>query len=91
MDAENIYQMFNRNGGAGFFVKRDSWGHPRTLARVLSVAGKTVGSIDGVPPYFGNPVVIADVAYQGKVQRDKLTCPGTYAYREVPRPDWWRD
>jgi hypothetical protein len=25
MAAENLYQMFTRMGGAGFFVKRDSW------------------------------------------------------------------
>jgi hypothetical protein len=89
--AENIYQMFIRCGRAGFFVKRDSWGHPQTLARVVSVGGKEEGLLDGVAPYYGNPVVIADVAYQGRIQREKLSSPGTYAYVEIPRPYWWRD
>ena len=89
MSAENIYQMFVRHGRAGFFVKRDSWGDPRTLAKVISVGGKEEGPLDGKGPYFGNPVVIADIAYQGRIQRGKLSSPGTYAYFKIPRPDWW--
>jgi hypothetical protein len=30
-----------RLSGAGFYVKRNSWSHPRAAARVISVGGLT--------------------------------------------------
>jgi hypothetical protein len=50
MSAENIFQMYTRLGGAGFFVKRNSWSHPRATARVVSVGGLTSGPLPGPPP-----------------------------------------
>jgi hypothetical protein len=47
MGAENIYQMFTRLGGAGFFVKRNGWTHPRAAARVMAVRGLTDGALPG--------------------------------------------
>jgi hypothetical protein len=96
MAAENIYQMFTRLGAAGFFVKRDSWSHPRTVARVVSVGGLTSGDLPGLPPYH-QPLgakklkVIAEISYQGApAQLEELTSPGTFAYTMIERPDWWR-
>jgi hypothetical protein len=89
MPAENIYQMFARHGRAGFFVKRDSWTHPQTAAQIVSVGGMEAGLLPGDPPYYKNPVVIADVTYQGRIKREKLSSAGTYAYTEIGRPEWW--
>jgi len=87
----NVYQMFDRVGGAGFFVRRNSWRHPRTVARVVSVAGLRSGTLPGAPPYHGNPPVEVVVSYQGQVRRERLRCPGSYAYELVPRPPWWHE
>lgn len=96
MGSENIYQMYTRLGGAGFFVKRDSWSHPGTAARVVSIGGLTTGLLPGKPPYhnqggkLGSPKVIAEISYQGASPRqEELTCPGTYAYTQIDRPQWW--
>jgi hypothetical protein len=86
---ENIYQMYVRVGKAAFFVKRNGWSHPYTVARVLSVGGLTQGPLVGDPPYFSNLVVLADMSYQGRICRERLRCPGTYAYLEVSDPKWW--
>ena len=86
--AENIYQMYVRRGDVGFFVKRNSWTHPRSLARVVEIGGALGGVLPGCAPYFGNPKVIAEILYQARMTRGALSRPGTYAYREVERPDW---
>jgi hypothetical protein len=36
MSAENIFQMYTRLGSVDFFVKRNSWSHPRAAARIVS-------------------------------------------------------
>lgn len=89
MAEENIYQIFIRHGKAGFFVRRNSWTHPRTVAQIVSVGGRESGPLEGAPPYYKSPEVIADISYQGRLSREKLTSPGTYAYIEIQRPDWW--
>lgn len=97
MPVENIYQMFTRLGAAGFFVKRNSWSHPRTVARVISVGGLTSGPLPGSPPYHQPPgskplVVMATISYQGApAKREVLTSPGTYAYTLIDRPVWWNE
>src|ERR1700730_955000 len=97
-DVENIYQMFTRLGGAGFFVKRDSWTHARTAAKVISVGGLTGGALPGTPPYHADGpgrkklVVQAAISYQGQPPRiEELTSPGTYAYTVIDRPAGWID
>jgi hypothetical protein len=75
--------------GPGFFVKRLSWSHPRTIARIAFVDRGIVAMLRYPPPYFGNPAVWADVAYQGVIRRQALDSPGTYSYRQVDRPTWW--
>jgi hypothetical protein len=55
MSTENIYQMFLRLGGAGFYVKRNSWSHPRAAARAISVGGLTNGALPGLAPYHQPP------------------------------------
>lgn len=96
MERENIYQMYTRLGGAGFFVKRDSWSHPKTVARIVSIGGLTTEPLPGKPPYhnqggkLGSPKVLAEVSYQGQASKaEELSCPGTYAYQIIERPEWW--
>jgi hypothetical protein len=96
MERQNLYQMYTRLNGAGFFVKRDSWSHPKTVARVVSIGGLTTEPLPGEPPYhnqggkLGSPKVIAEICYQGAApRRQELTCPGTYAYTQIDPPEWW--
>ena len=97
MAAENIFQMFTRLGGAGFFVKRNSWSHPRAAARVISVGGLTSGALPGPPPYHQPPgakklVALAAISYQGESARiQELTSPGTFAYTLIERPSGWQE
>ena len=96
MDRENIYQMYTRLGGAGFFVRRNSWSHPQAAARIISVGGLTTGLLPGDSPYhhqgpkLGYPKVLAEISYRGEPpQTQELSSPGTYAYTNIKRPDWW--
>lgn len=89
VDRENIYQMCVRNRGVGFFVKRASWGHAMTVARIASVEGGLLEMLRRPAPYFRNPVVWCDLALRGAIGRQILPCPGTYSYRQVDRPEWW--
>lgn len=84
--------MFHRIGDVGFFVKRNSWTHPKTVAKVISVGGKRHPPLDGEPPYYNRQNVTAIASYQGnRTLLEDLSCPGTYAYEQVDRPDWWVD
>lgn len=95
MPSENIFQMFTRHGGAGFFVKRNSWSHPFTVAQVLSIDGLASPPLPGKPPYYNKPnhrplQVLAKISYQGATPREEeLTSPGTFAYSMIERPSWW--
>jgi len=97
MGTENIYQMFTRLGGAGFFVKRNSWSHPRAAVRVISVGGLTNGALPGLPPYHQPPgakklIAMAAISYRGEpAQVQELTSPGTFAYTWIERPPWWQE
>jgi hypothetical protein len=97
MPVENIYQMFTRLGGAGVFVKRDRWSHPRTVAKVISVGGLTSGSLPGLPPYHQPPgakklIAMAGISCQGEPAKIReLTNPGTFAYIVIEGPTWWPD
>lgn len=98
MSDENIYQMFTRLGGAGFFVKRNSWSHPQAAARVISVGGLLAsGTLPGSPPYHQPPgakklPVLAAISYRGESARvQELTSPGTFAYTLIEQPPWWRE
>lgn len=93
MNRENVYQMYTRLGGAGFFVKRNSWSHPRAIAKVVSIGGLTNGPLPGTPPYhnlgakLGSPKVMAEISFQGEPsQLQELSCPGTYAYTHIKSP-----
>jgi hypothetical protein len=96
MDSENIFQMFTRLGGAGFFVRRNSW-NPRAAAKVLSVGGLTSGLLPGDPPYHqprGQQKlhVQAAISYHGEpAAAQELTSPGTFAYTLIERPTWWAE
>jgi hypothetical protein len=97
MAAENIYQMFTRFGGAGFYVKRNSWSHPRAAARVMSVGGLTSGALPGPAPYHQPPgakklLVMAMISYRGEPAKiQELTSPGTFAYTSIDRPTSWQE
>lgn len=74
----NIYEMYIHNGNkCGFKVRRNNW--PQTgFAIVISIDGKKEGELDGKPPYFGNPKVIAWHVNDKKIR--PLLSPGTYNY-----------
>ena len=97
MPVENIYQMLTRLGGAGVFVKRDSWSHPRAVAKVISVGGLTGRSLPGLPPYHQPPgvkklIAMTAISYQGEPAKiQELTSPGTFAYTVIERPTWRPD
>jgi hypothetical protein len=84
-DQLNVFEMFVAHGGAGFWVRRTTWGG--TCARVVRV-----GALTGPPPYFGNPSVIMDVyGLDGKLRDDgaQLPVPGTYkTWRQIDPPEW---
>jgi hypothetical protein len=89
VERENIYLMLLRNRGPGFFVRRHSWSHPRTVARIVSVEGGLLTMSTRKPPYFANPLVWCELAIRGAIGRQLLPCPGTYGYHQVERPGWW--
>lgn len=97
MSDENIYQLFTRLGGAGFFVKRNSWSHPRAAARVISVGGLGNGTLPGTPPYHNTPdgkrlKVLAAISYHGeRALVQELTSSGTFAYTLIERPSGWSE
>jgi hypothetical protein len=87
----NIYEMYGVNGNrTGFWVQRESWG--TSVAMVLMIGGQKEGPLRGTPPYFGNPSVVMDV-YDCRTRQlisknADLSCPGTFAYRLIEKPDW---
>ena len=55
----NVYEMYVANGNeAGFWVMSKDWRN--VLAEVVTVAGRTSGEVEGEPPYFDNPPVMAN-------------------------------
>lgn len=77
----NIYQMYEAFGNrAGFYVRRDSWS--KAYALVITVQGKKSGPLEGTPPYYGNPPVVANIYGfdSGDQTGVRLSCPGTYGY-----------
>jgi hypothetical protein len=83
MGARNVYQMYVDNGcQVGFWLRRWSWWN--VVLQVKFIDGGTCGELAGVPPYFGNPIVLADVYRFGRyVGLCQVRCPGSYAYRLV--------
>lgn len=83
----NVFQMYAANNQQpGFWLRRTTWGS--TCARVTSV-----GEFKGPPPYYGNPVMLADI-YElrtGELKENgaKLPVPGTYkTWRQIDPPTW---
>jgi hypothetical protein len=88
MNQPNLYGMYIASGhNAGFFVRRDSWAGS-TYARVLTIGGQASGPLSGKSPYFGNPAVIVDFYFNDRLKESgmQLSCPGTYAYTQIPDP-----
>jgi hypothetical protein len=83
----NIFQMYAANGEQlGFWLRRTTWGN--TCACVTSV-----GEFKGPPPYYGNPIVLADIydlrTGELKEKDARLPVPGTYkTWRQIDPPGW---
>lgn len=84
---QNVFQMFVANGEKpGFWWRRTTWGN--TCAIVVSVS-----ELRGPPPYYGNPVVLADIydVETGEVKERGARIPaaGTYkTWRLIDAPSW---
>ena len=94
MQTMNVYEMYVANGNrTGFWVQRDSWGN--SVAMVLLIGGQKEGPLRCKPPYFGNPAVVMDLydcrTRQLVSKNADLSCPGTFAYQLVEKPDWAPD
>lgn len=80
----NLYQMFLEHGGPGFWIRRVTWTH--VCGRVVRV-----GAFRGEAPYFGNPVVLADLyKLEGGIKdvMVPLSSPGGSTWERIERPDW---
>lgn len=81
----NVFEMYRDHGGAGFWVRRITWGG--TCARVVRV-----GKITGPAPYFGNPSVLMDVyTLDGSLKDAAVALPaaGTFkTWRKIDPPQW---
>ena len=81
----NIFQMYAANDARpGFWLRRTTWAN--TCARVTSV-----GAFKGPPPYYGTPVVLADIydlrTGELKEKGARLPVPGTYkTWRQIDPP-----
>lgn len=85
----NVFQMYVANGGkVGLWLRRTTWGN--TCAQVTSV-----GEFKGPPPYYGNPVVLADIydLTTGELKQEgaRIPVPGTFkTWRQIDPPTWKR-
>lgn len=83
----NVFEMFVANGEqAGFWIRRTTWGN--TCARVTFI-----GPLNGPAPYYGNPVVLADIhdLQSGELidRGATIPVPGTYkTWRQIGPPSW---
>jgi hypothetical protein len=84
---QNIYQMWFESQGAtdGLWITRTTWSS--IVARIVFI-----GEPKGPPPYYGNPIVLADIFnVDGSIRerRAKITAAGTYkTYRRIQPPSW---
>lgn len=82
----NIYGMYVHNDSkVPFWITRITWGN--TIAKVIFV-----GPLNGKPPYYGNPEVIAefyDLSTGRLKNSESITTAGTYkTWRLAQAPDW---
>ena len=82
--------MYVANGcRLGFWLRRATWGN--TCAKVTSV-----GELTGRAPYYGNPVVLAEIydleTGALKDAQARIPVPGTYkTWRQIAAPQWAQD
>lgn len=83
----NVFEMYVANDHKpGFWLRRTTWGN--TCAKVISV-----GALNRPAPYFGNPVVLAEIydlqTGEMKEARARIPVPGTYkTWRQIDPPSW---
>jgi hypothetical protein len=89
-EGQNVFEMHVANGGAGFWIRRTTWGG--ALARIIRI-----GEFTKPAPYFGNPSVLMDVYdLEGGLKEGlaMVPVPGTYkTWRRIEAPPWakWAD
>lgn len=86
-DQQNLFEMYVANDSQpGFWLRRTTW--TNTCAKVVSV-----GELTGPPPYYGNPMVHADIYDLStsalREARARLPASGTYkTWRQIGPPPW---
>lgn len=78
------------------WVRRAKWEHPRAAFLVLDTYPEVREWRELAPPYFNGPgwakvqvYGIAHHGHEGRYSLEWLSCPSTYGYRRIARPDWW--
>lgn len=78
------------------FVRRYKWEHPRAAFLVLDTYPEVREWSQLEEPYFNGPgwakVQVYGVAHHGFDDRyslEWLSCPSTYTYSRIARPEWW--
>ena len=83
---QDVFQMYVANSEQpGFWIRRTTWGN--TIAQITSV-----GPFTKPGPYYGNPVVLADIySLSGELRERgaRIPAPGTYkTWRLAEAPGW---
>lgn len=81
----NVYQMWFVTQPETLWITRTTWAN-------LCAKVTFVGEVKGPSPYYGNPVVKADVynaAGQCTQCETDISAPGTYkTWRQISEPHW---
>jgi hypothetical protein len=85
----NVFEMYVANGNKVGFKVRRNWWSKKSYSVVKLVQDKKEGPLEGEAPYYGNPVVICDFYFDGRLKSRNsiLSCPGTYNYDLVKEKD----
>jgi hypothetical protein len=78
------------------FIRRAKWEHPKAAFLVLDTYPEVREWSQLQEPYFNGPgwakVQVYGIAHHGREDRyslEWLSCPGTYGYSRIARPEWW--
>ena len=86
-----IYRLYAENGHrAGFWIQHRSW--ENACAQVVTIAGQDFGHLPGVPPTYGNAVVVVttfDVRSGRKLEVNAiLPNPDDRHFSRIAEPSW---